>query len=131
MKFKTELVKERFKFMHPVVQEIAKEMDEWAMKEFKIELTITATYSTPEEDKAIGRVSDTHRTGRAFDVRTSDLPEALVANLCAVFRKKYLKLGAVSNGHANLIVYRPHGTGPHLHVQLNRKFTHTSGVING
>lgn len=131
MKFKTELVKERFKFMHPVVQEIAKEMDEWAMKEFKIELTLTQTYTTKEEDKEVGRVSDTHRTGRAFDVRTVDLPEALVANLCAVFRKKYRKLGAMVSGNPNLIIYKPHGTGPHLHVQLNRKFTHTSGVING
>lgn len=131
MKFKTEEVQDRFMLMHPRAQELAREMDEWTMKHFGKELTITATTSTAAEDKALGRVSDTHRTGRAFDIRTSDLTDTIIANLCTYFRRLYnQKLGASSNKQCNLIVYRPHGTGPHLHVQLNRKYTRLVGDID-
>lgn len=124
MKFKTSEVEERFSLMHPQVQKLAQEMDEWTKEKYDIELTLTATTSNADEDKLLGRVSDTHRTGRAFDIRTSDLPDTLIAEFCAYFRKKYNnKLGALTGESRQLIVYKPHGTGPHLHVQLNRTFT--------
>jgi len=123
MKFKTDEVKDRFYLMHPKAVQIATEMDEYAQMKYRIELTITSTVSTKEEDIALGRVSTTHRDGRAWDIRTIGLPDGLIAELCAAFRKKYGKLGAVSQGQPNLIVYRPHGTAAHLHCQLNRQFT--------
>lgn len=122
MKFKTDVAKDRFPDLHPQLQKILVEMDEWAKEKYGIELTITATVSTKAEDLSLQRKSDTHRTRRASDVRTGDLPESLIAELCAVFRKKYGKLGALSGGYAQLIVYKPHGTGSHLHIQLNRNF---------
>lgn len=122
MKFKTPEVEARFSDMHPKAQELAVYMDDYAQKNYKVELTITATVSTIEEDKELKRQSDTHRTGRAFDVRTHDLPEALIAELCSVVRRNWGKYGAMVGDQPSVIVYRPHGTGPHLHVQLNRKF---------
>ena len=124
MKFKDKETEDRFPLMHDQVQKVAKEMDNWLINKFNIELTITATVSTKDEDRKLGRVSDTHRTGRAFDVRTRDLPDNVIAEFCAHFRKKYNNpYGAMSGGQRNLIVYRPHGTGPHLHIQFNRTFT--------
>jgi hypothetical protein len=123
MKFKTPEVEERFKDMHPQAQKIATEMDAWSVKNFDKELTLTTTCSTKAEDKLLNRVSDTHRTRRAWDIRTSDLSEDHIAKMCAHFRKLYGKLGAVANGQSQLIVYRPHGSGPHLHCQLNRTYT--------
>jgi hypothetical protein len=120
MKFKTPEVETRFKDMHPIAQKIAIEMDSYAQTNFKIELTLTTTVSTRHEDRSLGRVSDTHRTRRAFDVRTYDLPEAVIAEIIAVFNKKYGKLGAVASAKPQLIVHKPQGSGPHLHVQLNR-----------
>lgn len=122
MKFKDDIVAARFADMHPMAQKIATEMDQYAQNNYGIELTLTETASTKIEDKAVGRVSDTHRTRRAFDVRVRDLPEALIGELCSVFRKKYIIFGAFSHGQKNLIVYRPHGTGRHLHVQLSRLY---------
>lgn len=128
MKFKDDVIAARFDDMHPKCQEVAKFMDDWCQKNYGVELTLTATVSTIEEDKELQRQSDTHRTGRAFDVRTRDLPESLIAELCAVTRKEYGKLGAVgSTGSPDLIVFKPHGTGPHLHVQLNRKYIYNKG----
>jgi hypothetical protein len=126
MKFKDDVIADRFQLMHPKAQEVAKFMDDWSQKNYGIELTLTATVSTAAEDKELERVSTTHREGRAFDVRTRDLPESLIAELCAATRKEYGKFGAVSGHSPQLIVYRPHGSGPHLHIQLNRKFTKLS-----
>lgn len=122
MKFKTPEVEERFKDLHPMAQKIATEMDEWSVKNFQKELTITATCSSKAEDKLLGRVSDTHRTRRAWDIRVNDLSEDHISQLCAHFRKLYTKYGAVASGGAQLIVYKPHGSGPHLHCQLNRTY---------
>jgi hypothetical protein len=122
LKFKDDVVAARFNDMHPKTIEVAKFMDNWCQKNYKIELTITSTVSTGKEDRELQRISDTHRTGRAFDVRTKDLPDELVAELCSVTRKEYGTLGAVASGNYSLIVYKPHGTFQHLHVQLNRKF---------
>ena len=122
MKFKDDIIAARFDDMGDLAKKIATEMDEFSQKNYGIELTITATVSTLAEDKLLKRVSDTHRTRRAFDVRVNDLPESLIAELLAVFRKKYGKYGAVASAIPSLIVYKPHGTGPHLHVQLSRKY---------
>lgn len=122
MKFKTPEVEERFKDMVTMAQRIAEDMALWSMENYNIEITITATTSTTAEDKELQRMSDTHRTRRAFDVRTGDLPDEMVAELCAVFRKKYGRFGAVNTATPSLIVYKPHGTGPHLHVQLSRNY---------
>jgi len=123
MKFKDDVIAARFKDMHELAQKIATEMDEWSQKTYGIELTITATCSDHREDKELGRQSDTHRTRRAWDVRVRDLPESLIAELCATFRKKYNRYGAIVGGAPQLIVYKPHGSGPHLHCQLSRKYS--------
>jgi hypothetical protein len=122
MKFKTPDVEARFKDLHPQAQKIATEMDEWSVKNFQKELTLTATCSSKAEDKLLKRVSDTHRTRRAWDIRVNDLSEDHISQLCAHFRKLYTKYGAVASGGAQLIVYKPHGSGPHLHCQLNRTY---------
>ena len=123
MKFKTPEVENRFKDMADLAQRIALDMDLWTKEKYNIEITLTATTSTTAEDKELSRVSSTHRDRRAFDVRTGDLPDEVVAELCAVFRKKYGRFGAVSSAIPSLIIYKPHGTGPHLHVQLSRKYS--------
>jgi len=120
--FKDKIAEDRFTDMHPLAQKIAMEMDEFVFTNFGIHITITATVSTAKEDKLLLRKSDTHRTRRAWDVRVNDLPENVIAKLCAEIRKKYGKFGAVSGNAPQLIVYKPHGTGPHLHCQLSRKY---------
>ena len=122
MKFKTPKVQERFQDMCELAQDIARELDHLAQKHFNVEITLTETVTTEKEDEAVLRKSDTHRTRRAFDVRTNDLPEGCVAYIIKEIRKKYGMFGALANNQKNLIVYKPHGTGPHLHVQVSRKF---------
>lgn len=122
MKYANDVVADRFSQMLPRTQELAIEMDTWSQTNYGIELTLTETATTWAEDKALNRKSDTHRTGRAFDIRTRDLPESFIAEFCAHFRKKYPTLGAIKDGQYQLIVWKPHGSGPHLHVQIKRNF---------
>jgi hypothetical protein len=123
MRFKTLKAEHRFSDLGELLQKIVIEMDEYAQEKYGIQLTFTETVTTLEEDKAVNRLSDTHRTRRAVDIRVEDLPESLIAELCAVFRKKYGKHGAIASAMPQLIVYKPHGTGPHLHVQVSRKYS--------
>jgi hypothetical protein len=122
MKFKDDIIAARFTDMNKLAQTIATEMDQWSQKNYGIELTITATVSSHNEDRELGRVSDTHRTRRAWDIRTRDLPDSLIAELILAINKKYGKYGAVASAIPQLIVNKPHGSGPHLHCQLNRKY---------
>lgn len=122
MKFKDDVIAARFDDMAELAKTVAEHMDTYAKDNYGIEIMLTATVSTKEEDLALNRESDTHRTRRAFDVRTRDLPESLIAELCSIARKKYGQYGASVKGVPALVVYRPHGSGPHLHVQLNRKY---------
>lgn len=130
MNFSSERAASRFKDMKQITQDLAIEMDQWSQKEHGIELTLTETVTTHEEDRLLFRKSDTHRTGRAFDVRIQDpmtgkilLTEEFISLFCGYFRKKYPHLGAVLDNQSRLIVYKPHGTGPHLHIQIKRSAT--------
>jgi hypothetical protein len=122
MKFKDDIVSIRFEDMHKMARTIATDMDAYTQKQWGIELMVTATVSTSAEDKLLERVSDTHRSRRAFDVRTSNLEEDQIADLMEYTNLRYGKYGAIASALPKLIVSKPHGSGPHLHIQLSRKF---------
>jgi hypothetical protein len=120
MKFKTEKARLGFSKMHPTAQRIAMLMEIWA-RDRGVELFVTETFTTEAEDKALKRQSDTHRTGRAFDIRTKDLTPEFIEDFLEYFMTLYnKKYGAVGKDGPCLIVYRPHGSGPHFHVQIRR-----------
>lgn len=127
MQFKTDKVKSRWEKVHPVLRSIITDGDLYMQEKHKKELMLTETATTLAEDKAVGRTSSTHRSlpwGRAIDVRTSCLSEEEKKDLKDYLLKKYAHLGALvkddktGNFIHNLIYDKPHGTGPHLHVQL-------------
>lgn len=122
MKFKDDIVESRFPDLNVTAQKIATEMYNYVMEVYGKEITITTTVSTKKEDTELSRVSDTHRTRRAFDIRTGDLSTDIIEDLKKEFNKRYGKFGAVAFATPSLIVDRDHGTGPHLHIQLNRSY---------
>lgn len=125
LRFKDESAEKNFEKMKLQTKWLAVEMHLWALNR-GVTLVFTATYSTAEEDKKIGRVSDTHRTGRAFDIRTRGLDPEFLKDFIDHFNTLYRsEMGAVTKNGPVLIVDKTHGTGPHLHVQIRRDYDKT------
>jgi hypothetical protein len=122
MQFSDPSAEAGFEKMNLSTKWLAVEMHLWALDQ-GVQLTFTATWSSPEEDKKLGRVSDTHRTGRAFDIRTRDLSPEFIEKFQEHFNSLYKNsMGAVNKDGPCLIVFKPHGTGPHFHVQIRRDY---------
>jgi len=122
IKFKNETDKELFFKLHPLLIMVLGDIANYFRDNGK-EFLITATISTLEEDQKLNRVSSSHRTCRAVDVRTNGIDEMFLKNCQNHFNFKYRWLGAVdSYGNSQLIVYKPHGTGPHFHIQIHGRF---------
>jgi hypothetical protein len=121
MKFSNKRAEERFTQMTKTAQDLAKEMVEWSMEKHNVELVITETWTLAAEDHKLNRTSDTHRTGRAFDIRTRNLKDDFKSAFIEHFNFLYQqKLGAITPAGPVLIVDKPHGSGPHWHVQVKR-----------
>ncbi len=119
LKFKH--VRDRLLFIHlnPVCLKLLIEMANYTKSKGHV-LTVTSTVSSLSEDKRLGRVSDTHLTRRAFDIRTRDMSERVLDSLVEEFSTKYSSIGAKNlKGDSRLIV----NESTHLHVQLDRLFS--------
>lgn len=100
------------------------EMAKWC-EEKSYPFEVTETVTTPEEDRALKRVSDSHRTARAFDVSRHDWTEKMIEEFMTHFEKQWGAMGAVGyqSGTSELIVHHEVGNhGDHMHVQLSRAF---------
>lgn len=122
IKFKTKKDESLFYKCHPfLVMMVCDFALYW--HESNRDMTITATLSTLEQDEKLGRVSSSHREGRAVDIRIKDVPKEFINEWYIWANKKYGNLGAFNkSGGQSLIVL--HGTGEnyHAHVQLNKNF---------
>ena len=126
MKFKNKKDEELFFLLHPIVAMIAFDMDWYAVSNFGKELTITATVSTKEEDKALNRKSSSHQRGVAFDLRTRDLKDTEITSLLAYINGKwaYREYHYLSfSGKKRLAVYHNNGNGDHFHVQIHSRYS--------
>jgi hypothetical protein len=124
IKFKNKQVEERSKLINKKLFSICVEMG-WHCASHSVDFVLTETLTTKEEDDAIGRVSSTHREGRAVDVRTKGWSDAFLMSFVSDFNKKYGHLGAISlaDGMRKFIIDKSKTNQPHLHIQIGRKFT--------
>lgn len=121
--FKNSKVEKRSQYLNPFAYTLMEVMVDWL--ELKgVSPIITDTVSTLKEDFAIGRKSQTHREGRAFDIRTQGWGKGLIKEFQETFNRLYGKNGAISKvtNQPNLILHHDTGSGPHMHVQLNRSY---------
>jgi hypothetical protein len=122
--FKTDECFNRFEYLHPTVRNAAADAITWALEAGVDEPCITETATTGKHDKALGRVSQSHETRRAFDFRTWNMTPVQRLTVTDKLSAKYGKLGAISKDGNNrsLVVYHDSGHGAHLHVQLDSSF---------
>lgn len=118
--FKTELVKERFKLVHPKLEALCKEMCTYT-ESHQYLFIITESVTTKAEDMALKRISETHRQRRAVDIRTMDWGRPFLQIFMDRFEGKYKFIGALNTkGERRLMVHHDIGLGEHIHLQLDR-----------
>jgi hypothetical protein len=120
IKFKSEKVKERFQEVHPLVKNLAINMEVWASNE-GLPFVITEAKTTKEEDAALSRQSATHREGRAIDVSVVGWKKEQIDRFVSLFNQLFKDVGAImKNGPPKLVVFHNSGHGDHLHIQIRR-----------
>ena len=121
--FKTDVAMRRAKFLSPQCIEILNDMAAYC-EDRKLPFIVTETVTTPEEDKALSRVSSTHRTGRAFDISIRQWPEPAIYAFDKHFSGIFLHVAAIGGktGEPELIVRHDNGHGDHMHIQIAKVF---------
>lgn len=120
--FKTKKAHKRSLYMHPIMSLILIDMYWYCISQNR-PFTITDTVSTIEEDEKIGRSHATHREGRAFDLSVKGWGKKFRKDFCDHFNHKYKAQAAISSSSLQPVLCVDHvGTGPHIHVQTNRKY---------
>lgn len=111
----------RIPFLHPMTMRILCEFIEYCDQK-KLPCMITDTITTTKEDSSLQRVSDTHRTARAFDGSLKGWTSDQRIDCLTYFNGKYPQLGAISptDGKPYLVIAHDAGTGLHLHFQIRR-----------
>lgn len=121
--FKSDLARDRAALLNETAAALMYHMAEWCLLK-GWPFVVTDTVSTEEEDRALNRISDTHRTARAFDVSRQGWTEKMIDEFTAHFEEEWGKMGAISaiTHEPTLIVHHDAGDGDHMHVQLSRVF---------
>jgi hypothetical protein len=120
--FKNETVESRFGAINATLRSICLEMAEHCRQRGET-FMLTETLTTPEEDKALGRVSASHQEGRAVDIRTIGWPAEFIELFIAEFSSRFGSMGAITkDGKRKLLVYHDSGHGAHIHCQLDSKY---------
>jgi hypothetical protein len=123
IKWASKKVEERAQKLNKVLFGILVEMGNYCQAR-GYDLVVTSSVSTKQEDQVLGRVSSSHREGRAVDLRTRDWPQMFLDSFIYDFSGKYGDIGAVSStdGKRRFIVDKSKKSQPHIHVQLSREY---------
>ena len=78
-------------------------------------------------DEANGRVSRSHKEGRAIDISAKGWTHEQAKQAETLFKRWYRPIGAISSktGKPNAVYYHNAGSGWHFHLQVKPKTTAT------
>lgn len=124
IKVKHEKDMEGLLLIHPALLMILADLALYAQINHGIDLTLTATVSTEEEDKRLGRRSSAHRDrpGRAVDIRTKDINAFVIQDLVQYINKKeeYKNYRYMSYSGIERLAYLHTGTHEHIHLAIRK-----------
>jgi len=124
MKFKVEKEKLLFLHIHPMIIAIAMDSYFYMKTKYDVELVVTQTRTTIEQDKALGRVSSSHRDGRALDWSVRNLTTEQIDDLVTYINEKpeWDKYKYLSYSGERRLAYLHVGNALHIHLALHSKF---------
>ena len=110
-------------FMHPLIVMVMFDMAFWC-DERNIDYVVTDTISTIEEDKELNRVSDSHRTKRAFDLRSWTFTSGQIDEFIKHFNEKYEDIASISASDLvqRLVVIHGEGDQVHFHIAIHSRY---------
>jgi hypothetical protein len=124
MRFSYYFKNQNFRIMesHPVLMYVLSGFVIWATSE-KIPVIITDSVSSLAEDQKLKRVSKTHREGRAVDISTRGWNAKQIQMSIDFLNSAYIHFAALDiMGKPRLVVHHDSGSGPHLHIQINKAY---------
>jgi hypothetical protein len=122
--FKHEKDKDLFLGLHPILLMIFFDLRWYAKSHHGIDLIITATSSTKEEDEALGRTSLAHREKIALDIRSKNINTFITNDLINYINDKeeYEEYRYMSFSGISRLAYLHVGSAEHIHLALHSSF---------
>lgn len=103
--------------LHPILRVLVLETILYAWEVGWWPVTLTCLLRTADEDRELGGAG-LHPSGRAADIRTRDVDPAKVAAVVDRLNARWDYHPGDKRG-LQVAVSKPHGTGPHLHLQCH------------
>ena len=126
MIFKNKKDKEMFTLLHPILIMIYADLNYYAKSNFNIDLVVTQTISTLEEDERLKRKSPSHRQSRALDIRTRNLDRLIVEKLVHYINSRwnYKDYHYLTQSGKKRLAYfhKMKGGAEHIHLAIHSKF---------
>lgn len=131
MNFKNEKDKMFFTLLHPALIMIYCDMLMYAKEKHNIDLVVTETITSREQDKRLGRVSDAHQKAIAIDIRTKDIDKLIVADIVDYINIKwiYKKYHYLSGSGSNMLAFYHTGNEEHIHLQIHQKYAKNKQLL--
>ncbi len=122
--FKHDEDKEMFTLLHPALIMIFADMAFYAQSKHGIDLVVTETITTPEQDAILKRKSSAHQKGIAIDIHTKKLCPLAVQDIIKFInsKKEYSKFHYLSNSGIKRLAYYHIGNAEHIHLALHSSF---------
>lgn len=124
--FKHKRDEKLFLHLHPLILMVMFDMKYYCEKN-DLPFLVTSTLSSIEEDEELGRMTSSHRTGRAFDlaVRSNEWKSKDIAEFKEYFEEKFSDIAAFSKTTLRpaLVVYGDKEHRDHMHIQINKRFS--------
>lgn len=124
VKFKQPKQGNTLMYLHPLIVMVMFDMASWTF-ERGIDFVVTDTISTVKKDAKLHRVSDAHRTMRAFDLRSRSFSDSELTDFLEYFNTKYIDIAQISysDGRPRLVVVHGEGYNRHMHIGLHSRFS--------
>lgn len=123
IKFKHDSDIKLFHCLHPALIMIFADLANYAQRHHNIDLVVTETVTTAEQDFLLNRTSKAHQECRAIDIRT-DFDVFIVQELIEYINNKpeYLNYHYESYSGAKRLAYYHVGTAAHIHLAIHSQY---------
>lgn len=118
--FPTSRILREWNDIDPLLYQIFMELVERAWPESSIDCRLTCIHRTDEEERLAGGKTGIHTVGppfRAIDIGGRDFSQAQLDSTASWLNQRWTY--DPTQPSLNVAFVRPHGTGPHIHLQVS------------